>query len=73
MKKIVLIAAAAGLMSLAACNKSPEATTNNTADAMALDNTAMGMENASDATSNAVVENAMDVAPANEAAPGNAM
>lgn len=75
MKKIVLIAAAAGLMSLAACNKSTEATTNNSADMMALDNTAMGMENTSDATSNDMVAGAMDnaAAPTNEAAPANAM
>ncbi len=69
MKKIVLIAAAAGLMSLAACNKPAETATNNTADMMAMDNSAMGMENAADATSNETVANAMD----NAAAPANAM
>ena len=63
MKKIVLIAAAAGLMSLAACNKPADTTVNNAADAAVIDNTAGVMEDTSNATTNEVVGNAMDAAP----------
>lgn len=63
MKKIVLIAAAAGLMSLAACNKPADTTANNAADAAVIDNTAGAMEDTSNATTNEVVGNAMDAAP----------
>ena len=63
MKKIVLVAAAAGLMSLAACNKPADTTSNNAADAAMMDNTAMGMEDASNATTNDMVANAADAAP----------
>jgi len=63
MKKIVLIAAAAGLMSLAACNKPADTTTNNVADqAAVIDNTAGAMEDTSNATANEAVANAMDSA-----------
>jgi hypothetical protein len=73
MKKIVLIAAAAGLMSLAACNKPADTTTNNAADAVAIDNTAAVMEDTSNATTNEVVGNAMDSAPEASNATTNAM
>ncbi|MDB5710974.1 MAG: hypothetical protein JWL96_3044 [Sphingomonas bacterium] len=63
MKKIVLIAAAAGLMSLAACNKPADTSANNAADAAVIDNTAGVMEDTSNATTNEVVGNAMDAAP----------
>ncbi len=60
MKKIVLIAAAAGLMSLAACNKPADTSTNNAADMSVMDNTAGTMEDTSNATTNDTVTNAMD-------------
>lgn len=63
MKKIVLIAAAAGLMSLAACNKPADTSANNAADAAVIDNTAAVMEDTSNATTNEAVGNAMDAAP----------
>jgi hypothetical protein len=73
MKKIVLIAAAAGLMSLAACNKPADTTVNNAADAVAIDNTAAVMEDTSNATANEAVANAMDSAPEAGNATTNAM
>jgi hypothetical protein len=72
MKKIVLIAAAAGLMSLAAFNKPADTTANNAADAAVIDNTAGVMEDTSNATTNEVVGNAMDAAPEASNATSNA-
>ena len=67
MKKIVFVAAAVGLMSLGACNKSPEAAAvENNADMVAdnLEATADNLEDAADATTNgsaeAVLDNAAD-------------
>jgi len=67
MKKIAFVLAAAGLMSLAACNKPAETTaTQNEADAMAanLDAGANAIDAVADNTSNAtasdVMENAAD-------------
>lgn len=67
MKKIAFVLAAAGLMSLAACNKPAETTaTQNEADAMAanLDSGANAIDAVADNTSNAaaadVMENAAD-------------
>ena len=73
MKKIVLIAAAAGLISLAACNKPADTSVNNAADLSAMDNTAGAMEDTSNATTNEVVGNAMDSAPVASNATTNAM
>ncbi len=62
MKKIVLIAAAAGLMTLAACNKPADtAMTNNEADMVAtMDNTADNLSDMAAATSNDAASNALD-------------
>jgi hypothetical protein len=75
MKKIVLIAAAAGLMSLAACNKPADTTVNNTTSETVIDNTAGVMEETSNTTTNETVGNAMDSAPeaTNATATTNAM
>jgi len=68
MKKILIVAAATGLMSLAACDNTPAA--NNTAEnvAAALEETADNLEAAADNATNEVVEgvleNAADAADA---------
>lgn len=63
MKKFVLVAAAAGLVSLAACNTSPaaEAITNN-ADIIAddIDNNSALLEEAADNTSNTVASELLE-------------
>ena len=63
MKKIVLIAAAAGLISLAACNKPTDAGANNEAAVTAMDNTAGTIDDTANATSNDTITNALDTAP----------
>lgn len=63
MKKIVLVAAATGLLSLAACAKSPEAqAVANNAEMMqdALDNAADNLEAMADDTSNAAAAASME-------------
>lgn len=65
MKKIAFVLAAAGLMSLAACNKPAETTAvNNEADMAAMDNTAESLDNMAAATTNdaaaAALSNASD-------------
>ena len=67
MKKIAFILAAAGLMSLAACNKSPEAAAvENNADMIAdnyeatADNLSAMADNTSNATAEAVLDNSAD-------------
>lgn len=68
MKKLTLVLAAAGLMSLAACNKTPEQ--QNVVDAgdnaaMALENTADNLDAMADNTTNATAENALENAADN--------
>lgn len=68
MKKIAFVLAAAGLMSLAACNKPAETTaTQNEADAMAanLDAGANTIETVADNTSNAAAADVMSNAADN--------
>lgn len=63
MKKIVLVAAATGLLALAACSKSPEAqAVENNAEMMqdALDNAADNLEDMADNTSNAAAAASME-------------
>jgi hypothetical protein len=61
MKKIAFVLAAAGLMSLAACHKTPDtAVANNESDmAAALDNTAGNLDDMAAATTNDVAANAL--------------
>jgi hypothetical protein len=65
MKKIAFALAAAGLVSLAACNK-PAPTTENAANAIESDilNNAAAMQNEADASANAAAANAMNTATA---------
>ncbi|GGA48182.1 hypothetical protein GCM10011395_18090 [Sphingomonas psychrolutea] len=63
MKKIVLVLVAAGLVSLAACNKNPEAAAiENNADMMAdgIDNSASAMDQMADNSSNAMASDMME-------------
>lgn len=69
MKKIAFVLAAAGLMSLAACQKAADTTvTNNEAEVSALDNTAASLDNMSDATTNDAAAMALDNASASVSA-----
>lgn len=64
MKKLVLVAAAAGLMSLAACNKTPEAAAiENNAD-MVADNIDMTADNVADMSNTTMNPGAEDNAEA---------
>jgi hypothetical protein len=63
MKKIVLVAAAAGLLSVSACSKSPEAAAvENNAEMMqdALDNAADNLEAMADESANAAAAESME-------------
>ena len=75
MNKIILVAAAAGLMSLAACNKSADSgAVDSNAEMVnenAMDTVADNAVETADSTSNAMVANAMDSATASNAT-GNA-
>lgn len=74
MKKILIVAAAAGLMTLAACDK--KADTGNAVVDNAIESAeanAAAYENAADAATNDVVEGALENAATNEAAAADAL